>query len=161
MTARLAETVGQAKAQLQESQGTFDAEVHHAILQEYRHLMSSLAELHPESNKPKSKPLSPPSREELTLLPAYERTPGYSFGIQKRFPRRDGCHDQDNAGEFCYFGSNHCECLSFRLTLMLIFRDQTSLHQDWAHLGQRMVALQKVNLHTYKSSHSATNAQFP
>ena len=83
--------------------------------------MSALAELHPESNKPRCRPLSLPSREDLTLLPAYERTPGYSLGIQECFPRWDGCHDQDNAGEFCCFGSNHRECLSFRLTLMLMF----------------------------------------
>ena len=35
------------------------------------------------------------------LLPVYERTPGYSLGIQKRFLRWDGCHDTDNPGEFC------------------------------------------------------------
>jgi len=47
------------------------------------------------------------------LLPAYEGTPGYPLGVQNDFfPRWGGCHDPDNAGEFC--------CASDSLTTLVV-----------------------------------------
>jgi len=93
MTDRLAQTVGLAESQLQESRQALDTEVYCALIQTSRRLISSLVELHPKSHKPGSRPLSPPFRKNLTSVLVYERTPGYSPGIQERSPGWDGCHD--------------------------------------------------------------------